>query len=173
MGFSLIETLIALGLVTGAVIALVQLFALSTSSNLGSKSMTYAAFLAAQKIEELRSLAFGFDANGLPLTDTDSDTVRDAPAGGTGLSLSAPGTLAQNTAGYVDHLDGSGNTRGGGVTPPGDAIYTRRWSVEPLPADPGNAIVIQVLVTVRGRIASISMAPGDVRLTTIRTRTPR
>jgi type II secretory pathway pseudopilin PulG len=171
-GFSLIETLIALGLVTGAVIALAHLFALSTSSNLDSKSMTYAAVLAQQKVEELRALAFGFGADGLSVTDIESDTASDATTGGTGLSPSPMGALGQNTPGYVDHLDGSGSKLGGGVAPPGGAMYTRRWSIEPLPADPARAIVIQVNVTRHGRVVAASTRPGDVRLVTVRTRKP-
>ena len=52
-GFSLAETMIALGLLATALVTLAQLFGLSTRSNIGARNTTYAAVLAEQKIEEL------------------------------------------------------------------------------------------------------------------------
>ena len=48
-GFSLIETLVAAGLLATAVITLAQLFMVSTRSNLSSRNTTYASVLAEQK----------------------------------------------------------------------------------------------------------------------------
>jgi len=178
-GFSLVEVLVALGLIAGALVALAQLFAISTESNLASRTTTYAVALAEQKLEELRALTYGFDAGGMPVTDLQSDTSAspETPSGGTGLNPSPGTVLAQNTPGYVDYLDRAGSKLGGGSQPPGGAIYTRRWSIEPLPADPANTIVIQVLVTRRGRVTiafpTLSRLPGDVRLATVRTRKAR
>ena len=36
---------------------------------------------------------------------------------------------------------------GTGATPPATAVYIRRWSIQPLPTNPNNTLVIQVLVT--------------------------
>ena len=36
---------------------------------MASRNTTYAAVLAEQKIEELRALAWGFDTQGLPISD--------------------------------------------------------------------------------------------------------
>jgi prepilin-type N-terminal cleavage/methylation domain-containing protein len=148
-GFSLIEVMVASAILTVAVLALAQLFALSTATNMSGRSTTYAAVLAEQKIEELRSLAWGFDSAGLPVTDTASDTTKadDSPIGGTGLTPSPAAALQENTPGYVDYVDRNGLKLGTGKEPPGSAVYTRRWSIEPLPTNPNNTVIIQVLVT--------------------------
>lgn len=170
-GFSLIETLVASALLAGALMALAHLFALSTESNFGARTTTYATVLAEQKLEELKALTYAFDVGGVGLTDTATDTSRspEAASGGTGLSPSPGIALGSNTPGYVDHVNGFGNKLGGGAQPPAGASYTRRWSIRPLPADTANTIVIQVLVTRSGRTAA-SPAPGDVLLATIRSR---
>ena len=110
-GFSLLEVMVATAMLATALVSLAQLFALSTRSNIGSRNMTYAAVLAQQKIEELRSLAWGFDQVGLPISDfsTDTTVTPEQPLGGTGLSpgpgLGGNGTLQANTPGYVDYID--------------------------------------------------------------------
>ena len=178
-GFSLVETLVSLGLLTGALISLAQLFAISTESNLGSRTATYAVVLAQQKLEELRALTYAFGDDGMPLTDFESDTSAsiETATGGTGLSPSPASSLDENAPGYVDHLDGFGTKLGAGPQPPGGAVYTRRWSIEPLPADPANVVVIQVLVTRQGRAgvapSTSSRVSADARLVTLRTRKAR
>ena len=160
-GFSLVETIIASSVMIAGAITLAQLFVMSTRSNVAAKSTSIAAVLAQQKLEQLRSLEWGFDALGLPSTDTTTDTanVPMSNTGGTGLSPSpviptadgASTTLSKNVVGWVDYVDKFGNSLGGGTTtPPAGASYIRRWSVEPLPTNPNNTIVIQVLVTPTG-----------------------
>lgn len=178
-GFSLVEVLVATGLLTASIVSLAQLFAVSTRSNLSSRSTTYASVLAEQKIEELRGLTWGFDSLGLPVTDMTTDTAvtPETPAGGTGLTPSPSTALRENTSGYVDYVDMFGNKVGtGGTSPPGNAIYTRRWTVEPLPTNPNNTIIIQVLVTPirdRGNAAesgSVARLPDEARIVTVKTR---
>src|SRR4029453_6166835 len=117
--------------------------------NIGARNSTYAAVLASQKLEELRSLAWGFDQVGLPISDitTDTTVTPEQPVGGTGLSPSPGSSLQANTDGWVDYIDMWGNKLGGGSNPPQNAIYIRRWNVAPLPTNPNNTLVIQVLVT--------------------------
>ena len=43
-------------------------------------------------------------------------------------------------------VDRTGKTLGGGATPPANTVYMRRWSVEPLPTNPNNTLILQVLV---------------------------
>src|SRR2546430_7287552 len=86
------------------VITLAQLFVMSTRTNVAAKSTSIAAVLAQQKMEQLRSLEWGFDALGLPNTDTTTNTavVPMAANGGTGLSPSptrAGNPLKANGAG--------------------------------------------------------------------------
>jgi hypothetical protein len=148
-GFSLLEAAIASGLLASALVTLAQLLGLAVHSNLESRTVTYATVLAGQKLEELRALTFGFDLQNSPMSDTSSDTAADPPRanGGTGLSRSPSTSLRENVAGFVDYLDRSGNKLGGGARPPSGTVYVRRWSIQPLPADPDNALIIQVLVT--------------------------
>ena len=149
-GFSLLEVLFATTVLTVALAGLAQLFAVATRANSRAKATTYAAILAQQKMEQLRNLTYAFDALGLPRTDLDTDitVVPELPNGGTGLQPSPAGALGANTVGYVDYLDASGKSLGGlAPKPPPGAVYIRRWSVEPLPINPDNTIVLQVLVT--------------------------
>ena len=177
-GFSLAEVMVATALLATALVTLAQLFAVSTRSNLGSRNTTYAAVLAEQKLEELRALTWGFDSTGLPLTDTTTNTAvnPDEPDGGSGLNPSPVTALQENTNGYVDYVDQWGNKIGrGGVTPPADAIYTRRWSITPLPTNPNNTLVLQVLVTRnfnRGDAdeGAVARLPEEARLVTVKTR---
>ena len=176
-GFSIIEVLMATALMVTAVASLAQLFALSTQRNRSSKNTTFASVLAQQKMEQLRSLTWGFDLLGLPTTDTSTDTTKfPETAGGTGLSPSPVNTLQQNVVGYVDYLDARGQTLGGAtaITPAG-AVYIRRWMVEPLPTNPNNTIVLQVLVTRhrdRGEAdgGSVLRLPDEARIISVKTR---
>jgi prepilin-type N-terminal cleavage/methylation domain-containing protein len=176
-GFSLLEVLIATTIVSVSLAALAELCTMSTRANSSAKTTTYAVILAQQKMEHLRSLTWGFDAIGLPLTDTATDTtvVPERNAGGKGLSPSPINALLQNTDGYVDYLDTFGHTLGGGVTPSEGAVYIRRWSIEPLPSNPDNTIVIQVLVTRRRNrgtdtATGATPLPDEARLISVKTR---
>jgi type II secretory pathway pseudopilin PulG len=177
-GFSLAEVIIAMGLMATALVTLAQLFGLSTRSNLGSRNTTYAAVLAEQKVEELRALTWGFDSAGLPLSDMTTNTAvsPETPEGGRGLDPSPLAALQENTDGYVDYVDNYGNKVGtGGTEPPEAAVYTRRWSITPLPTNPNNTLIIQVLVTKsRNRGAAnegaVARLPEEARLVTVKTR---
>ena len=163
-GFSLIEVLIATTILTVALTALAQLFAVATTANDSARVTTFASILAQQKMEQLRGLTWGFDLVGLPISDTTSDltVVPEATTGGTGLSASPAGALGANTLGYCDFLAEDGTSLGGGTAPPAGAVYIRRWSVEPLPTDPNNTLILQVLVT-RSRNRGAADATTDVK----------
>jgi prepilin-type N-terminal cleavage/methylation domain-containing protein len=178
-GFSLVEVLFALVVLSVAVSGLAHLFTVAAYTNTRARATTYAAVLAQQKMEQLRGLAFGFDPGGGAVTDVDTDiTVQpELPGGGAGLQSSPPGVLTADTAGYVDYVDGKGASLGGvaAVPPPGTA-YIRRWSVQALPSS-ANAIVIQVLVmrAAPRRAADNRIGPGgrpadQVRLVSVKTR---
>jgi type II secretory pathway pseudopilin PulG len=177
-GFSLLEVLFATSILTVGVVSLAQLFAISTKANTSSKSTTFAAILAEQKMEQLRGLTWGFDSLGLPLTDTTTNitTVPEAVTGGLGLTPSPTGTLGANTDGYVDYLDERGNLLGGGATVRAGATFIRRWSIEPLPTNPNNTLVLQVLVTrLRNRgtadtATGVNRLPDEARIISVKTR---
>lgn len=175
-GFSLLEVLVASTIMAVALTTLAQLFVMSTNANTSAKTTTYAAVLAQQKMEQLRGLAWGFDTLGLPVTDisTDISVVPEQPIGGFGL---APGgSLGLNVRGYCDFLDKNGVSLGTGTQVIPGAVYIRRWTVEPLPTNPNNTIVLQVLVTRwRNRgIADIQAGtgrqPDEARIISVKTR---
>jgi prepilin-type N-terminal cleavage/methylation domain-containing protein len=183
-GFSLIEVLAATVVMSVALVGLAQLFALSTSANTTARTNTYAALLAQQKMEQLRGLTWGYDILGLPISDYASDTSAAAAisgcavsAGGsaTGLSPSPWGSLQQNMAGWVDYVDRNGCVLGGGGTAPAGTVYIRRWSVEPLPSNPNNTLILQVLVTRRtdrgaADAANVARMHDEARLMSVKTR---
>lgn len=149
-GFSLIEVIISMALLTIVSLGVAQVFAMTQRVNLVARGQTSTTDLAEQKLEQLRALTWGFDlqGQGLPLTDTTTNlAVYPSTATGTGLNPSPADALEQNTPGYVDFLDANGTWVGTGTTPPGTAMYVRRWSILPLPTNPNNTLVLQVLVT--------------------------
>ncbi len=183
-GFTLTEVLVACVILITGVVALAQLFVISTQANRAARSSTATMVLAQQKMEQLKGLTWGFDTLGLPLSDmtTDISTIPFG-TGGTGLSPSPAGTLAQNTAGFVDYLDQYGNWIGNGSSPVRGTVYIRRWSIEPLPTNPNNTLILQVLVTrYRDRAAAgaggvtgseqanVARLPEEARLVSVKTR---
>ena len=177
-GFSLLEVLFATTIMAVALTALAQLFAMSTRANANARTTTFASVLAQQKMEQLRGLTWGFDALGLPLSDTTTDltVVPENTTGGKGLSPSPAGTLGTNTPGYVDFLDNGGTSLGTGAVPATGTAYVRRWSVEPLPTNPNNTLVLQVMVTrLRNRgtadlTVDVKRLPDEARLISVKTR---
>lgn len=176
-GFSLAEVLVATLLLAMALTSLAELFAVSVKNNAVARNGTFTSVLAAQKMEQLRALTWGFDILGLPISDTATDTAvsPQAPAGGKGLSPSPSNTLQANTDGYVDYVDGQGIILGGGTVIPNNTAYIRRWLIEPLPTNPNNTLIIQVLVTRNrnrgiGDAGSVARAPEEARLITVKTR---
>jgi prepilin-type N-terminal cleavage/methylation domain-containing protein len=183
-GFSLVEVLVATVILAVSLVSLAQLFAVSTRANFASRSSTYAALLAQQKMEQLRGLTWGYDPLGLPVSDITTDTSdaagvsgcpTSAPGGGSGLAPSPWGTLQQDTAGWVDYVDGNGCILGGGGAPLAGTVYIRRWSVEALPTNPNNTLILQVLVT-RNRnragadAGNVARLPEEARLMSVKTR---
>jgi type II secretory pathway pseudopilin PulG len=168
-GSSLVEALVAVVVLAVGLTGVAQMFVYSTDANRESRRVTTTAILAQQKIEQLRALTWGFDDFGLPISDYTSDiaVTPPTPTGGIGLQPSPPGTLTTSTAGFVDYLDMYGAWVGTGTSPPAGAIYVRRWSVEPLPTNPNNTLVFQVLV---GRIAPTSADSEQGRQVSLKTR---
>jgi prepilin-type N-terminal cleavage/methylation domain-containing protein len=178
-GFSLPEVLVAMAILTFSLVALAQLFATATRANLNARTTTLSTSLSQQKIEQLRSLTWGFDQLGLPVSDFTSDTAVSpaSPSGGTGLSPSPANSLLDNVTGYVDYLNEYGESLGGGAGAPPGTVYVRRWSVEPLPTNPNNTLIIQALTfklggvrSTAGGAATGNRLPEESRMTTVKTR---
>lgn len=169
-GFSLVEVLVAAAVLMTGLIAVAQMFVTSTNQNMSARRVTTTSVLAQQKIEQLRALAWGFDEFGLPVSDFSTNIAVTPPvsSGGVGLQASPDFSLFNSTPGYVDYLDAYGSWVGTGAAPPATAIYVRRWSIDPLPTNPNNTIVFQVLV---GRIAPDGGPPTDLaRQVSLKTR---
>jgi prepilin-type N-terminal cleavage/methylation domain-containing protein len=120
-GFSLIEVMVASAILGCAVLSVAQLVATSTSATRNARDVSEATFLAWQKADELRSLVYGFDDAGAPITDA---ALQPSPAG----------TLERDTAGYVDAPSGTS--------------YRRRWAVG---ASVPEVLVVRVRVLAAGR----------------------
>ena len=127
-GFTLVETLVATGVLVTALAGLAQLFALSVRFTRESAQSGAALVAAQDKIEWLRALPFSYDASGAPRTDP-----RLAPSPATSLS--------ENIDGYADWIDDAGN-----VVTEAAASYVRRWRITTIAADEPAAIAIEVCV---------------------------
>jgi Tfp pilus assembly protein PilV len=179
-GFSLIEVMISIGLLTTVSIGVAQLMALSVRANYAARGATSTTGLAEQKMEQLRALMWGFatDGTGLPVSDTTSNlSVTPATATGRGLNPSPSNSLYQNTAGYCDFLDLNGTWVGTGSVAPAGAAYVRRWAIIPLPTNPNNTLILQVMVTPLSSDAWApasdgprARVPGETLLISVKTR---
>ncbi|PYR78344.1 MAG: hypothetical protein DMF86_06135 [Acidobacteria bacterium] len=153
-GFSLIEVLVATGMLAVVSLGVAQMFALATAKNLAAKGQVSTTMLATQKMEQLRGLIFAYDASGLglPVTDSSSNLSKCTPdTSGHGLNPAPTDVLERDTAGFVDYLDGQGNCLDMSSTanpaPPAGTVYTRRWAIWPLPTNPNNTLILEVVVT--------------------------
>jgi prepilin-type N-terminal cleavage/methylation domain-containing protein len=153
-GFTLLETLIATGILVTAVAGIAQLFVLSVRFTRESGQFGVALVSAQAKVESLRALTYGFDDGGEPITD-----ARLAP--------SPPSSLASDVAPYADWLDAAG----GAVDGPDAAVYVRRWRISTLDEHEPDAIAIEVCVF-RAPAAGRGPAGADACLATMRARQP-
>jgi hypothetical protein len=169
----------ALLLATGLV-ATAQMFAIATHGNMAAQRGTFTATLAQEKLEQLRGLTWGFDAIGLPVQDYTTNISVDPPVGnGVGLQSSPANALSADVEGYVDYVDRFGNTLGGGPQIPAETVYVRRWSIEPLPTNPNNTLILQVLVfglnqrAAHGTGVVLDRVRDEARLVSVKTRKSR
>ena len=173
-GFTLIEVLMATAVFTVAVVSLVRLFGLAALADRAAHRVTLAPALAAERLEQLRSLAWGIDAAGAPWEDTTTDLSRSPGVGnGSGLRPAPAGVLDHDVTGFVDYLDEDGRWLGRGPEVPRGARFVRRWSVSLLPADPANTLVLDVVVLpVQAPAGGTSPSPRAwVHLTSLKVRT--
>jgi type II secretory pathway pseudopilin PulG len=181
-GFTIAETLVAMGVSVTLLATLVPVYFQAVTSTLTAHGQSMATMLAAAKLEQLRGLTFGVEDAGaaglLRVTDTVTDLTRPGlSAGGAGLSPSPPGTLLRDVDGFVDYADAAGRWVGSALAPGSAAAYARRWAITPLPASPDDAVVLQVVVVPlaserrAGPRTTATRRPGDAWLTLVRART--
>jgi prepilin-type N-terminal cleavage/methylation domain-containing protein len=161
-GFTLLEVMVALLLFAGAFLAVAQLLSVAARAADQSRAMSIAATLAAQKLEQLRALSWGYDIDGAPLDE---------------LPFSPPGSLAADAEGFVDYLDDSGIQVGGGPPAPAAAAFARRWSIESDTAIAPVGVLTLKVAVFRRRMASAGTARVPVwtevtRVATSRVRRP-
>jgi type II secretory pathway pseudopilin PulG len=180
-GFTLGETLVALGISVTLLATLVPVYFQAVGSTLSAHQQSMATMLAAARLEQLRSLTFGYEDAGaaglLRVTDVATDVSSVSPAGGgLGLSPSPPGALLRDTDGFVDYLDAAARPVGTASPVPAVAAYVRRWAVTPVPSAPDDAVVLQVMVAPLARErrsgprVDATRRPGDAWLTLVRAR---
>jgi type II secretory pathway pseudopilin PulG len=145
-GCTLVEVIVAAALLIVAAAGIAQLIAIAVRASRIARGQTMTTMVAAQKMEQLRSLSWTFDSSGGVRSDTSTDVSRDpAASGGIGLGTTPAGSLERSVDGCVDYLDRAGRWIGTGTTVPSDSVYVRRWAVLPLSADPAHARVLVVL----------------------------
>lgn len=163
-GFSLIETMVGLGilLVVAAGVLPLAIMTLSITENQGHL-MARSAEYAQDKLEQLMSLSFGDSV-------TDTRVFPAAPTGGSGLSVGGSANPAAPVFLYVDYLNNAGallDSPDG--TPPEGWFYQRLWRIEEVGADNCPAVVpagmtvclkrITVTATVRAASAGGAVVP--------------
>ena len=153
-GFTLIETVVATGVLVTALAGLAQLFILSMHLTRQAGASGVALAAAQQKLESLRGLAFSYDRGGTPIT---------APA----LAPSLASSLERNIDPQVDWLDAAGQELGRSAT----AAFVRRWRIAPLGGPAPDAIAMEVCVF---RAPAVDVDPGAAAacLSAVRTRQP-
>ncbi|MCX6552790.1 MAG: hypothetical protein NTY02_17615 [Acidobacteria bacterium] len=141
-GTTLVEAIIAIGLLAGVVASLAALSAMAVRTATLSRERTLAAWLCVQKMEQLRSQI-------LPLPVSPADALlRDAP-------------------GFVEYLDAAGRedaARG--------AVFVRRWSVRALDRDPDLLVLVVEASPCRvaGHGPACGDATARVRIASVRPR---
>ena len=172
-GFTLVEVLVAMAVLSAATLGGVHLLAFATRAMHVARMQGTAALAASARLDQLRSLRFEFDQNGVRVTDLSTDLTVDPPVpGGNGLMPGGSVTLDDNVSGFVDYLDAAGARVGNGPAAPRAAVFVRRWAIE-APVHP-DMLVLQVLVRPIASGPAVGRRhPGDARLFTARVRVQR
>ena len=131
-GVSLIETMVALGilLVVAAGTMPLAIMSLNSTENQGHLTARSAEY-AQDKLEQLMALAFGD-------TVTDTRVFPAVPAGGSGLTVGGSSDPAAPVNPYVDYLSADGALLASSGGPPADWFYQRVWRVEEVGAADAN-----------------------------------
>ena len=152
-GFSLVETLIATGILVTALAGVAQLLAVSVRQAREPGARGSAVAAAQAKVEWLRARTFGFGPDGGRVTDE-------------ALLPSPPGAMAADVPGHADTLDQDGREAEAGDE---SAVWARRWVIAPIDAASADAISIEVCVF---RAASLAAVAAEACVFTLRARQP-
>jgi prepilin-type N-terminal cleavage/methylation domain-containing protein len=172
IGFTLIEVLIALALLAGAALALATVVLRASRDAAAARRQTIETTMAVERMEQLRSLTWGWDEASPPgrASDVTTNLATQAPsAGGHGLAMSPADSLDANEDGYVDFADSRGKWVGAGTAVPLGAVFARRWRVSFVPSV-ADALVFEVKVEPVGAGRSSADPVESVRLVTVKGR---
>jgi type II secretory pathway pseudopilin PulG len=153
-GFTLIETVVATGILVTALAGLAQLIVLSAHLTRQASQSGMALAAAQDKLESLRGQAFAFDAEGVPITSP-------------GLQPSPVESLDHDRPPVVDWID----ARGESLADVHGASYARRWRISTVAHAIPEAIAIEVCVF-KAPATGVDARSADACLATIRTRQP-
>ena len=160
-GFSLIEVLIAILILTVGLLTLAQVMVIATNANALSGRMTASAALAKEQLELLKAAPFYTN----PASITTGSINPMLQVGG---NLDADVTVGpQDFFQYYD-ADGQPLTPNG----PAEAVYVTRWQVQQVVAPGGNGTLplAMLRITVRCQgMADMYRVVGDATLITFRT----
>jgi type II secretory pathway pseudopilin PulG len=152
-GFTLLETIVATGILVTALAGIAQLFVLSTHLTRRATATGIALVAAQEKIESLRALTFGYDEGGTPITAT-------------ALRPTLRSSLDENVDASVDWLDAAAR-----MTTADRAAIVRRWKISTISDLPPDTIAIEVCVF-RVTARNADHRSADACLSAIRTRQP-
>jgi len=166
-GFTLVEVVVSILLLAVLAGGTASLLAASARTLAMARAQSTAVQLATNRLEQMRSLSWGYGAASRPAvgTDTTTDLSQERPTtGGQGLRPSPASALDVDVAGLVDHLDHNGRWVGNAPGDAGSAAFTRRWRID-VPAGHSDLLLLHV------RVIDRRFRIEDLQLSTARART--
>ena len=154
-GFSLIEVMIAIVILTVGLLSLAQMMVVATNANALAGRMTASAALAKQQLELLKAAPFY------------TNPANPSFASMNPL-LSEGGELDSNENGYFQLYNADGEP----VDPGNGSLFVVRWQIEQLVDPKGSMPLAMLRITVRCLPSSesgIFLGVGDARFVTFRT----
>jgi len=154
-GFSLIEVMIAIVILTVGLLSLAQMMVVATNANALAGRMTASAALAKQQLELLKAAPF--------YTNPANPSI-----GSMNALLAEGGDLDSNDAGYFQLYNADGQP----VDPGTGALFVVRWQITLIVEPKGVMPLAMLRIAVRCLPASesgIYLGVGDARFVTFRT----
>ncbi len=155
-GFSLIEVMIAIVILTVGLLSLAQMMVVATNANAVAGRMTASAALAKQQLELLKAAPF--------YTNPANPSVASINP-----VLASGGDLDANDPGYSQFYDADGQAVGAA----NQALYVVRWQITRI-VDPNDNDMPLAMLRIAARClpaseSGIYLGVGDARLVTFRT----
>ena len=154
-GFSLIEVMIAIVILTVGLLSLAQMMVVATNANAVAGRLTASSALAKQQLELLKAAPF--------YTNPANPSV-----GAMNPLLLSGGDLDSNDAGYFQLYNADGQP----VAPGGGSLFVVRWQIDRLVDPKGTMPLAMLRITVRclpSAEAGIYLGVADARFVTFRT----